>query len=610
VVHKTHTRKVITLAEGQFEAREVERRYGHDSGPSTNGSAVLRSEALAQLVPPGQRYGYDLIVHVGLARCLRNKQREEIRDELRVQPGIKLSAGTVTNLCDRFLSLLEALHLDRVPQLRVAMQEGYPLHIDATCERGRGGLAVCLDGWRGWVLLADRVPSEHHVYLEPLVDATVGLFGNPVAIMRDLGKAIGNSVGSLAKQGIADLLCHYHFVRAVGKKLFEQPYGTLKRSGPHGVIRAQVSSMYRELLLQPQQAVGGEHGPEEAVREDLLALLHWLLEGTGKKPAPYPFELPEMDLVRRCRLFSARAEQWVPHPRSPAERRIIAEVTELVGQLNEPRVIEAFDRTEQAWLALSELRSVLQLTNAELPRDDGTGQQLQLPTVEHLRLSEIEKAVATYRSDLENRVVNEPHNKQRRRPATPDAIILGYLETYDGKLFGHPAWRDQDGRIRAVMNRTNNILEQLFGAHKRRLRRRLGKAHLARDLELQPAQAALVANLLHDDYVRVVCGSLPNLPAAFAEINRDGSAAQATLRGSRHNVLRQRVRKLLQVGTKLVPRHRDSKGLPSSHGGCWQGETTKDWQRQFEEEQRRQHPSGPASTLQSQHDEELGRLVA
>ena len=63
-------------------------------------------------------------------------------------------------MCDRFLLSLETLHLLRAPALRDAMKDGYPLHLDATCEYGKGGLFVCMDGFRGWVLLAGRIASE------------------------------------------------------------------------------------------------------------------------------------------------------------------------------------------------------------------------------------------------------------------------------------------------------------------------------------------------------------------------------------------------------------------------------------------------------------------
>jgi hypothetical protein len=97
-------------------------------------------------------------------------------------------------------------------------------------------------------------------------------------------------------------------------------------------------------------------------------------------------------------------------------------------------------------------------------------------------------------------------------------VILKYLDRYENHLFGHPAKYDEGGRLISVVERTNNVAEHFFGADKQRLRRRLGRAHLGRDLEDQPAQVALAANLRHAEYVRVLCGSLEHLPCAFAEL--------------------------------------------------------------------------------------------
>ena len=54
------------------------------------------------------------------------------------------------------------------------------------------------------------------------------------------------------------------------------------------------------------------------------------------------------------------------------------------------------------------------------------------------------------------------------------------------------------GRPLAVVDRTNNVLKQFFGAAKQGLRRRV--AHLGRDQEDQPALVALTVNLWHPDY--------------------------------------------------------------------------------------------------------------
>jgi len=241
-VHKSRSRQVITLAAGSFRAIETFKQCGEDST-----HPVIGSDALDRPVLPRQRYGYDLIAHVGCARYLENKQREEIQAELSRQRGIALSTGSLSALCDRFLTYLEALHLARASQLRAALGEGYPLHIDATCEHGKGGLFVCMDGWRGWVLVAGRIPSEHEDHLRPLVEKTTWLFGDPIATVRDMGKGGANAVAPLREKGVVDLICHFHFLAAVGKKLFEQPYGLLRKLLKSSKVRTDLRALLRDL---------------------------------------------------------------------------------------------------------------------------------------------------------------------------------------------------------------------------------------------------------------------------------------------------------------------------------------------------------------------------
>ena len=66
------------------------------------------------------------------------------------------------------------------------------------------------------------------------------------------------------------------------------------------------------------------------------------------------------------------------------------------------------------------------------------------------------------------------------------------------------------------------------------------------DLEDQPAQAALAANLYCLDYVRIVCGTLEQLPRAFAELDHDGIKETSPLqRSNRDSGLMQHIRALV-----------------------------------------------------------------
>ena len=68
------------------------------------------------------------------------------------------------------------------------------------------------------------------------------------------------------------------------------------------------------------------------------------------------------------------------------------------------------------------------------------------------------------------------------------------------------------------MARTNNDLERFFRGLKQDERRRCGRRTLTQDLEHLPPAAALARNLTRPDYVETLCGSLADLPAAFAKL--------------------------------------------------------------------------------------------
>ncbi len=534
-------RPVMSCKAGPFIPRVLLKRC--KKNPS---HPVVHSRALARIVKPLQRYGYDLIVQVGLARYFRNKRRDEICAELYEQCRIKLSEASVSVLCDRFLRYFEALHLLKASELKAAMQNagGYPLHLDGTNDRGKGGLAVCMDGFRGWVLIAGKIPSEHEDHLRPLIDKTVALFGDPLSTMRDLMKAGPNAVAGTREGGKPDLICHYHFLGAVGKKLFDGPNSILRGLLKQTKVRSEMRVLLRELRrYRKSDSFKGRFGSDR-VRDDLLALVLWVLEGDGRKKPSYPFFLSHLEFYRRCRQAIQQAERWAPSPRTRSEQHVLKHFSKLVGRIErDEQFTPVTEQFEHGWFAFCELRDVLRLTGAELLRGKASTHQRAAPSIELELLKAIEEAVEQYKRRLRNRVGDD----HKKKPTSPEKVILRYLEHYGDNLFGHPVLRDDQGAVVAVVDRTNNVLEQFFAQGKESLRRRLGKAHLGRDLEDQPAQAALITNLRHDEYVRVLCGSLDNLENSFADLDQMAPYKATPLdRESRDSDIMRRIRALLE----------------------------------------------------------------
>jgi hypothetical protein len=150
-----------------------------------------------------------------------------------VEHGIPLSTGTISDLAACFLDYLRRLHENHCEPLRRALANdgGWPLHIDATGENGRGMLLVARTGWRGWVLDSWKVPSERAEVLLPHLRSVVGKFGAPCAIMRDLGRAIIPACNELVSElglDIPVLSCHLHFLSDIGTDLLNSRHSKLR----------------------------------------------------------------------------------------------------------------------------------------------------------------------------------------------------------------------------------------------------------------------------------------------------------------------------------------------------------------------------------------------
>ena len=119
------------------------------------------------------------------------------------------------------------------------------------CEHRRNDTFLCLDGWRRWVLHAVRIRSENAAKMRPATESTLGVFGQPVACMRDLGSAIAKAFASCLQPGSAELVCHFHFLAAaIGRKLLDADHSALNRALTQLRIRSGLRSLLRPLRAQ------------------------------------------------------------------------------------------------------------------------------------------------------------------------------------------------------------------------------------------------------------------------------------------------------------------------------------------------------------------------
>jgi hypothetical protein len=538
VVQKTVLRHGLTLSHGAFRVRETVRVCG--AGCRHAGARVIhRPATLARLLPPGSVAGYDVLVHIGLARFVQHRQRDEIRAALEHDHGLVLSSGAISDLGRRFLVYLDALHHAQAPAIRAAMDAdgGWPLHLDATGEAGRGTLLVVFSGWRRWVLGAWKVPSERSDVLLPRLIDTAARFGAPCGLMRDLGRAVTDAAAQFVRTLAAPIpvfACHQHFLADVGTDLLQAGHDTLRGLFRGLNLRQDLRAFVRTLgrTLGPRlhaarvdlqtwlaQPVLDKALPDGATGIAVVrALAQWILDAAADGTQEgFPYDLPYRDLYVRC-LHVRRAVEGLLRQK-PADAQVATRLVRLQKMLapmacDVPPLARVAHDLEQRATLFADLRTALRLppaatapTEAAVPTDAPSTVQA---------CDEIRAAVAALTARL--------HARRTERRLTTDLrqaidIILTHLDRHGPFLWGHAITvHAATGGVRLV-DRTNNILESFFHGMKHGERRRSGRKILTQDFERLPAAAALALNLTHPDYVALLCGSLEQLPRAFARLD-------------------------------------------------------------------------------------------
>jgi len=537
-VQKSVLHKGNAISHGAFRVRETVHVCAAQCKHPSGALVTRRAQQLQQLLIPHRTVSYDVMVLIGSERYLHHRQREEIQDLLLQEHGITLSTGTISDLIRLFGEYLRALHEAHAPELRAALQGdgGYPLHIDATGENGRGTLLIAYAGWRRWVLGTWKIPTERADAILPRLREVIGLFGPPRALVRDLGRAMIPAAADLVAElglPIPILACHAHFLADIGKDLLEPGHGALRKLFRQHKVRPGLRGLAREIgrkiggeiaavrdTVQAWQAQeDGEHALPESNRGGLgvvRSLAQWVLDypadSTG---ADFPFDRPYLDLHDRCVRARRAVDAFLRSPPQDQEvRRTLGRLARILDAVMGEASFTQVARTLRRRAGLfDELRAALRLHP-----EDSNGRQ-GAPGASERELQDIRAAVEKLTLSLQQR-------RPQRGPAqdTRQAIdvILAHLDRHGDSLWGHAIELPPEaGDGVRLVSRTNNLLEGFNRAMKQGERRRSGRKTLSDDFEHLAAEAAIAANLRRADYVEIVCGSLDQLAGAFAGLDAE-----------------------------------------------------------------------------------------
>ena len=167
----------------------------------------------------------------------------------------------------KFIVYLALAQQRRAPELTADMQSrgGYVCHLDATCEGRDPFLMSSIDSLSEIVLGNVKLPAEDEKHIVPFLERIKQGFGVPLALVHDMGKGILKAVAEVFP-GVPDFICHFHFLRDIGKDFLGAAYDTIrKRLSHHGIgtkLRYRAKGLKSRYGQTPQwiEALGGIEG--------------------------------------------------------------------------------------------------------------------------------------------------------------------------------------------------------------------------------------------------------------------------------------------------------------------------------------------------------------
>lgn len=505
-----------------------------------------RCEELSELLPPSGQYAYDVIVEVGLARCRDHKQEGEILSSVLAPRQFDLPRGSIDMLTKKFLDSFLAVHLAGTEALCELLERngGYVMHLDGTCEAGSKVLFVAMDGVSGTVLTAGAMQSENQAGIRSLVDDCIERFGLPLAVVSDLSKNIAAAVEHLPGS-VKRLLCHYHFLENVGKKLIQRPHTELNKRLNAVKLRPQFKSLRHDLVRYiteqsrqpPRRVVELIEQTDEVVREDPVharrslayLLLGWLDDHSSDlRGETFPFDQPALAIYRRAKSLS----DWLTKNLDDcglkrSERKTLQSIAEkLHTAFSDTELTKAAERLEKAVEAFEEVRRALRFE-----RHDGKPVRRAQPPASTISDAErTEDRLNKLRRSLLSRTQAKDHDR------VEDAkTVIAYLDKYYSKLHGHVIRVPDTNRV-VLVQRTNNPPEHLFGRTKRGWRRRLGTGKLVRRVHAARPAELLLANLDSQQYLDICYqGSTRNMAPVFARHWAQAAEIRRQRTGTRNN---------------------------------------------------------------------------
>ncbi len=542
-VLKTETKHVYTLHIGKFVAHHSIRKC-----VNCNNTIYYRAPELNSLVPKYSNYGYDIMVYVGRAVFQRYRTSAEVVAELATQ-NVPISASEVNYLAQKFIVYLAIAHKNIVPQITGLFHTagGYILHLDGTNVGSSPHLLSAKDELSKIVLANIKIPTENADQIIPFLKDIKTKYGEPLAVVSDMGRGILTAKATVFPT-VALFICHFHFLRDIGKDLLEKHYAVIRNTLKHYGISAQLRRRMRQYAKIGQQSLEtnidtimqsnkNQQYEENQIYSLCYTLIAWALDGKNHGHGfGFPFDRPHLEFYNRINEIYRILNSYKQNSAYSITKEGVKIVETLLTDL-EPVVTDELCKNTvktivQAITVFDTLRTAMKIAQ---PTDkDGlnsNGTETDIKTIENQIIIFKNNLLAT----------------QEYKTNTDYQKMLAQIDKYWEKLFADPIEvKTPNGSKLVQPQRTNNIMEQFFRDFKKGHRRTTGNNSIAKKLQTMFAETPLVKNLENKDYMKILLGAKATLEEVFAQIDYQEYISEIKLKKDEEEKIPKKIKKLIK----------------------------------------------------------------
>ena len=486
----------------------------------TGHRVIHHSEFLRSILPLNSKYGYDVEIEIGYLQYADNKQMDEIKSIFYNTCEVPVSYSQIHELGIRFLKHMVVNHYLSAPLLRKLFESGCVYHVDATCEAGRGMELSIKEGWTDITLGVWKIPTENEEVIKQHLRSTIEHFGEPIAFVSDLGNGMMAAISSVIKEmnlKSRQLVCHTHFLKAVGKSIIEDTFKLLKSQFRKMKTLAHLNRFVKEMgnIIKPQAAAMREYviqwresdkhchidGYMESIAV-LRAFAQWVImfnkdsDGLG-----FPFELSHIKLFDRCadvfRCLLSLSEKDSFHVQASIHANRLQQI--LQDPVENSQMIKTVQDLKEKEALFTELREILRLEKTDVYKQE---KDKKKPDTFEL-IASLKEETSNFRSILSERLELDTTTSIQTETIH---TVLSYFDKYERYLFDHffLTYDASGSTLVKLIERTNNIMEYSYRKQKHQIRRRTGVKNLGFIFEdLFPA-AGMMTNFENQIYQQTV----------------------------------------------------------------------------------------------------------